>query len=223
VSQLPGSASTGLSARPRVRGGNEDETLITFDGVRLYEPFHFRNFNSLFSAFDQRIVDSLDFYSGGYPAEFGDRLSAAMVINPQPPDALFDVREIGVGLFNISYLQAGGDADQDWLVDVRRSSIDLLVGLSENDVGSPAFADMYGRYGWNLNDEDRQSINVLLFRDEMNINNTARSEISQSIYANSYVWLKSENRFGSNLRPHQYWASRPLRTTVKAASINLGS
>jgi outer membrane cobalamin receptor len=199
VSQLPGSASTGLSARPRVRGGNEDETLITFDGVRFYEPFHFRNFNSLFSAFDQRIVDSLDFYSGGYPAEFGDRLSAAMVINPQPPEELREVREIGVGLLNLSYLQAGGDADQDWLLDVRRSSIDLLVGLSENDVGSPAFADMYGRYGWNFNDEDRLSINVLLFGDEMNINNTARTETSQSIYANSYVWLKSENRLGSNL------------------------
>ena len=28
VNQLPGSATVGLSARPRVRGGNEDETLI---------------------------------------------------------------------------------------------------------------------------------------------------------------------------------------------------
>jgi hypothetical protein len=199
VSQLPGSASTGLSARPRVRGGNEDETLITFDGVRLYEPFHFRHFNSLFSTFDQRVIDSLDFYSGGYPAELGDRLSAAMVINPQPPEEMQDVRELGVGLYNFSYLQGGGDVDEDWLLDIRRSSLDLLAGLSENDLGSPAFADLYGRYAWNFNDGVRLSVNVLLFADQMDINNTQRTETSKSVYGNTYVWLKYENGISDSL------------------------
>ena len=40
VSQLPGVATSGVSARNYVRGGNSDEVLYRIAGAPLIEPFH---------------------------------------------------------------------------------------------------------------------------------------------------------------------------------------
>ena len=43
VTRLPGIASNGFSALSHFRGGELSETLVRFDGLRLYEPFHLRD------------------------------------------------------------------------------------------------------------------------------------------------------------------------------------
>ena len=42
VARLPGTAINGLSAKTNIRGGATDETLVTFDDLRLFNPFHLR-------------------------------------------------------------------------------------------------------------------------------------------------------------------------------------
>ena len=42
VQRLPGAASNGLSGLANMRGGESNETLIVFDGLPLYDPFHLR-------------------------------------------------------------------------------------------------------------------------------------------------------------------------------------
>ena len=59
-SRLPGSANNGVSARSSTRGGRENEMLIMFNGMRLYDPFHLHQFNQLFSVIDSRSIDSID-------------------------------------------------------------------------------------------------------------------------------------------------------------------
>ncbi|MEX2327536.1 MAG: hypothetical protein WD558_07375 [Pseudomonadales bacterium] len=188
VNQLPGSASVGVSAKPRVRGGNEDETLILFDGIRLYEPFHFARFSSLFSGFDARVIDSVDFYSGGFPVELGDRLSAAMVIEPlQLSD---EARIAGFGVLNASYFQSRPGAHKRWLVSARQSTLNLFTRLASHNPGSPGFADFFGRYEFEPGDGDTLSLNLLWFGDDIEINNSTGSEIATSHTSNTYLWLK---------------------------------
>src|SRR6056297_2584511 len=78
--RLPGVAGGGLSARAHVRGGEENETLVLFDGLRLYEPFHLKDFHNAVSMLDMQAVGGIDYYSGGFPARYGDRMSAVMDI-----------------------------------------------------------------------------------------------------------------------------------------------
>ncbi len=202
VNQLPGSATVGISARPRVRGGLEDETLILFDGIRLYNPFHFNRFNNLFSSFDSRVISSIDFYSGGFPVSMGDRLSATMAIQPRTKAELEHPREVGLGLFHLSYLQ-GVDLDHgDIFFSFRRSNFELLDSLAENDFGRPAFADMFLRYHRPLNSGADWNVSLLWFGDDIDINDSDNSESSESIYGNVYLWStlerETENRYSKS-------------------------
>ncbi len=190
VNHLPGSASVGVSARPRVRGGNEDETLILFDGVRLYNPFHFNRYNSLFSSFDNRVLGAIDFYSGGFPVSLGDRLSAAMLISTKQNDELVSTREFGAGLYNLSYLHSADFGDQSLLVNIRRSNFEMLDQFTENDLGTPSFSDAFIRYSRELKNEAVWDVNLLWFGDDIEINNTSGTEFAESHYANVYLWNK---------------------------------
>jgi len=199
VNQLPGSATSGVSARPNVRGGNEDETLILFDGVTLYEPFHFNHFHNLFGSFDSRIVDSLHFHSGGFSTQYGDRLSAVMDIHSRNTTEILGRRELGLGLYYFSYLQAGGDTDKNWLLNARISSIGLISGLAESDLGDPKFADLFGRYSFNTAALGRLSVNLFWFGDDTTLKNSSGTEQASSLYGNTYIWIKSEREFSNRL------------------------
>src|SRR5690606_33458238 len=76
VHRLPGAASNGLSGLAHIRGGEENETRIVFDGMPLYEPFHLKNLFSPVSVLDPGAVGSIDVHAGGFPVQFGGRMSA---------------------------------------------------------------------------------------------------------------------------------------------------
>src|SRR6202008_3457332 len=80
---LPGTATNGVSSRPYVRGGRQNELAVYYAGTPLFEPFHFKDFQGLLGVLDPAVVGSLDFYSGVLPARFGDRLSGALDIVPR--------------------------------------------------------------------------------------------------------------------------------------------
>ena len=61
---LPGTATNGVSSRPYVRGGRQNELGVYYDGIPLFEPFHFKDFQGLLGVLDPAVVGSLDFYSG---------------------------------------------------------------------------------------------------------------------------------------------------------------
>jgi hypothetical protein len=78
IKYLPGVQSTGdVSARYYVRGGAGNQNLVLIDGVTIYNPFHALG---LFSVIDPDMINNIEFYKGGFSAEFGDRLSSVMKI-----------------------------------------------------------------------------------------------------------------------------------------------
>ncbi|MEZ4892379.1 MAG: TonB-dependent receptor [Saprospiraceae bacterium] len=68
----PGSeGTTGLF----VRGGNSDQNLIVLDEAVVYNPNHLFGF---FSTFNSDAVKDLKVYKGGFPAQYGGRLSSVI-------------------------------------------------------------------------------------------------------------------------------------------------
>ena len=74
----PGVATTSdVSARYYVRGGGSDQNLVLLNGATVYSPFHTLG---IFSVVDPETVSLLEFYKGGFPPSYGDRLSSILNI-----------------------------------------------------------------------------------------------------------------------------------------------
>ncbi len=76
---IPGVQSTGdVSARYFVRGGGSNQNLVLIDGITIYNPFHALG---LFSVIDPDMINNIEFYKGGFAANFGGRLSSVLKIS----------------------------------------------------------------------------------------------------------------------------------------------
>ena len=67
------SASNDFNAALIVRGGSPDENLILLDGAEVYNPYHI---GGVFSTFNADMISDTEFLAGGFPAEYGGRLSS---------------------------------------------------------------------------------------------------------------------------------------------------
>jgi len=162
--RLPGIAASEFSARSHVRGGATDEMTVMLDGMELIEPFHLRDYASVFSAIDQRIVSGLQIYSGGYPAAYGDALSGLMLIEPREPTEL--AHEIGVSLLHTAVLSSGTFADGrgSWLASARRSNLGEII---HNERGEPTYHDVFARVGMDVGAKHRLTVNSMGFDDDI--------------------------------------------------------
>jgi outer membrane receptor protein involved in Fe transport len=189
VQRLPGAAASGISAQSHIRGGEFDEVLMVLDGLPLDEPFHLKNFLTPMTIFDARAIESMDVYSGGFTAEYGDALSGIIDITTLTPPAE-RYTELGLSLFHANALSAGefaGDRGQ-WLGSVRRSNLDIIAELADSDVGKPEYFDAFGRVSYALTEATTVFASALTTRDEIDANTSDETERSDATYRNTYVW-----------------------------------
>ena len=189
VHRLPGAASNGLAGLAHLRGGEADETLVLLDGLPLYEPFHLRLLQSPASVLDERIIEGLDVYAGGYTAEFGDRMSGIIDARSRHPDddAYY---ELGLSLMHANALASHAFAAGRgrWLASFRRSNLDEIADTLQSDLGEPRYADGFARLDYEWSPATRGSLHVLLASDKAQVNNSADTEHSDAEYSNRYVW-----------------------------------
>lgn len=76
VQLLPGVlARNDFSAGYNVRGGESDQNLVLLDGYPIYNPFHL---GGLFGTFMDQAVQNIELMTGGFPAQYGGRLSSVL-------------------------------------------------------------------------------------------------------------------------------------------------
>lgn len=69
-----GEATSGFN----VRGGSVDQNLVLYDGVPIFNTSHAMGF---YSAFNSDVIENMEFYKGGIPAEFGGRVSSVLSLS----------------------------------------------------------------------------------------------------------------------------------------------
>jgi hypothetical protein len=86
---LPGvHSSNELSAQYSVRGGSYDENLVYVNGVEIYRPMLTRTGQQEGLSFiNPNMTSAIDFSTGGFGAEFGDKMSSVLNVAYRQPTA----------------------------------------------------------------------------------------------------------------------------------------
>lgn len=110
VDRLPGVATHDITAKLHVRGGPNDQLLHMLDGLELYEAFHLKDAGGVFSIIDVESVSGVDLLTGGFTAEYGDKMTGvfSMKTTTPPPDRVRTT--LGLSLGNVSAKSEGGFA-----------------------------------------------------------------------------------------------------------------
>ena len=134
VEVLPGVTTVSdFSAAFNVRGGSADQNLILLDDMPIFNPFHL---GGLFSVFNADMVARAELRAGGFPAEYGGRVSSVLTIESDVGDGETSV-DAGVSLLATRVAVDGslpdgaadalGLANTRWRVSGRRSYFDVLL------------------------------------------------------------------------------------------------
>lgn len=200
VHRLPGAASNGLSGFAHIRGGEENETQIVLDGLPLSEPFHLKNFFSPVSVLDPEIVGAMDVYAGGFPVNYGDRLSAVIDVHSVVPP-VDGMRTIGASLYHTSGLAGGSfdDARGRWLLSGRRSNLSDVIKVANSNLGEPRYLDSFSKVEYDFSDATTGALHLLVVDDHLRVNNSQETEYSKVGDRSAYIWATAAHQWSERL------------------------
>lgn len=199
VQRLPGISATDFSAKFSVRGGEQHEVLIMLDGMEIYEPFHLKDVDGgVISVTDIAAMSRVDLMAGGYPANFGGKMSG--VFNISSKQARTDATHLsaGLSLMNARLLGEGGFGKDkgSWLLSGRRGYLDLVLDiLNEQDQVRPKYYDLFGKLRYHLSPNQVLSASFLHADDNLEYKGTLEEDENNagdtlySDYGNSYLWV----------------------------------
>lgn len=151
LQNLPGvTAPSDFSSQLVVRGSGPDQNLILLDNIELFNPYRLYGFISLFNP---ETVSSITLLTGGFPAQYSDRLSA--VLDVRNRDGYtgngYFAGKLNVSITNANIITEGALPfwNGAWLLSTRRTYYDLIIGpivratgAVEGDVAFPNFRDL---------------------------------------------------------------------------------
>ena len=137
-----------------VRGGSIDGNLIQLDEATVYNVSHLFGF---FSVFNNDALKDITLYKGGFPAQYGGRLSSVIDIKMKEGDAQKFHVEGGVGTLS-SHLTIQGPIKKNrisFLVSARRSYIDRVFKLAyRSNVLPYHFYDLNAKINFVISNKD---------------------------------------------------------------------
>lgn len=157
-----------------VRGGGPDQNLILLDEAVVYNPNHLFGF---FSTFNSDAIKDLKVYKGGFPAEYGGRLSSVLDVRLKDGNIKKFSASGGIGLITSRLtLEVPVVKDKSSIViSGRRTYIDLFTNLlnksnegKEDYTPIPGynFYDLNVKANYKLSDKDQLFISGYFGRDQ---------------------------------------------------------
>lgn len=159
VQALPGIKSIDETVSDiNVRGGTNDQNLILWNGIKMYQSGHFFG---LISAFNPYLTDKVTIYKNGTPAAFGDGVSS--VIQMETSDHIASTWTGGAGFNLISgdmFTEVPINEKLGFQFSARRSMTDFLSTPAYKQFFDRAFQDS------EITDEDNNTVDNEITREE---------------------------------------------------------
>ncbi len=151
VKILPGVVSNDeLSSGYNVRGGNYDQNLIYLNGFEIHRPLLIKEgLEENQSLINEDFVKDIQFFPGGFPANFGDKISSALNVNYYVPENADLSVQSKIDLLKFSASVSKKSGPLSWITGIRYSYPSLLgQTLQRKGEYRPEFFDfqIYSRY-----------------------------------------------------------------------------
>jgi hypothetical protein len=230
IHRLPGAAAGDFSATFGVRGGGRDEVMFILDGLQIYEPFHLRDFFHVLSIIDSEAVNEVELLTGGYPAEYGDRMSG--VVNVTSTTPLGRRRSVGVSSSNARFLVEGSSSVKDgsttWMVSARQGYLDLLFDQMERAdreidfFTSPDFYDLFASLRRPVGEGSMLAVSLLGSYDWLRFTADDSSESIRGEEWSWYLWANLESQVTSRLTARTMISATRIEHAIEGFSVNEG-
>lgn len=152
---LPGVVTNNeLSSQYSVRGGGYNENLVFINGFEVYMPFRPRQGEQEgLGLLNPDLAESLTFYTGGFPVRYGGKLSSALEVRYQQPEA-----QPVHGSVDLSLLDASASASASALdgrlggsVGVRKAQAERFFSTQElRGDYRPDYTDVQGTLAYRI-------------------------------------------------------------------------
>ncbi|HEY0811002.1 MAG TPA: hypothetical protein VGD49_12625, partial [Longimicrobiales bacterium] len=170
----------------------DQSLLVRLDGLEIYEPYHLKDFDGALSIIDVASIGGVDVITGGFGAEFGNRLTG--VFDMRSTSALSERpnTSVGISLSNARFMSQGSFAGNNglWLFSARRGYLDILLDLiGETSRLDPTYYDLLGKVVYQLSPAHRLAVHALragdhgFFEDDDGVGSITSS------YGSTYGWL----------------------------------
>ncbi|MBX0333333.1 TonB-dependent receptor [Pontibacter sp. HSC-14F20] len=209
--QSGGEGASGLY----VRGGGPDQNLVLLDDAVVYNASHLFGF---FSVFNPDAVESVELYKGGFPAQFGGRLSSVLDVKMRDGNKERLGVTGGIGLI-ASRLTVDGPIVKDkssFILSGRRTYVDVFTRqinrLQEgkedfNPIPDYYFYDLNGKANYKLGEKDELFLSGYFGRDFFGFNDAD--------FQFGFDW---GNKVGSLRWQHKFNPRFQVNTTLSGSS-----
>lgn len=135
------SSSNELSSQYNVRGGNFDENIVYVNGIEVYRPLLIRaGQQEGLSFINQDMVEQVSFSSGGYNAEYGDKMSSVLDISYKKPTKFEST--VSLSLLGASAYVGTAGKKFTQMHGIRYKTAAYLLGTLDTDGEyNPSFVD----------------------------------------------------------------------------------
>ena len=178
LQSLPGVlAPNDFSSQLIVRGSGPDQNLIVIDDVEVFNPYRLYG---VVSMFNPDAVSKVNLISGGFPAKYGDRLSAVLDVTNREGSRLRNL----TGSLNASIVSANlvlegknpFNLKGSWLFNSRRTYYDLIIepfvknaGLVDENTSFPNFYDFQAKVAIGPYNGNKFIFDGIISRDGVNV------------------------------------------------------
>jgi len=178
LQSLPGVlAPNDFSSQLIIRGSGPDQNLIILDDVEVFNPYRLYG---VISMFNPDAVENVNLISGGFPAKYGDRLSAVLdVTNREGTTTKSLAGNINISIVDANIVLEGKNPFNlrgSWLFNSRRTYYDLIIEpfvksakLVDDNTSFPNFYDFQGKVVIGPYNGHKFLFNGILSRDAVNV------------------------------------------------------
>ena len=214
IQLLPGIKSAGEgNSGFYVRGGGADQNLILLDEATIYNASHLLGF---FSTFNSDAIKDISVYKGGFPPEYGGRLSSVIDVKMKDGNDKGYHVSGGIGLI-ASRIEVEGPIVRDkgsFMIAARRTYADMFLKLSKDTLANRSslyFYDINMKANYQISEKDRVYLSCYLGRDNFSLNNNSlgidwgnttatlrwNHLITEKLFSNtSLIYSKYDNNLG---------------------------